>query len=121
MHGVTRLEFEYTIPVTDASQTDARSAVERPLIEKTRYRRAFGGMTWEIDGFHGDNEGLVVARWKSPPIRTRRSTARGSGAKCRSDPRLPQFQPHQYPLQKCGVPTNLILPFSIERLHLVRV
>jgi adenylate cyclase len=34
---------------------------ERPLIEKTRYREAFGGRTWEIDVFHGDNEGLVVA------------------------------------------------------------
>ena len=34
---------------------------ERPLIEKTRYREAFGGRTWDIDVFHGDNEGLVVA------------------------------------------------------------
>jgi adenylate cyclase len=34
---------------------------EKPIIEKTRYRIAFGGHTWEVDVFHGDNEGLVVA------------------------------------------------------------
>jgi adenylate cyclase len=34
---------------------------EPPLIEKTRYCEAFSGRTWEIDVFHGDNEGLVVA------------------------------------------------------------
>ena len=60
MHGVTRLEFEYAIPVSDAA-TMLDLLCERPLIEKTRYREAFGGMTWEIDVFHGDNEGLVVA------------------------------------------------------------
>jgi adenylate cyclase len=34
---------------------------ERPLIEKTRHFVAFGGKLWEIDEFHGDNAGLVVA------------------------------------------------------------
>jgi adenylate cyclase len=60
MRGVTRLEFEYAIPVSDAA-TMLDLLCERPLIEKTRYREAFGGRTWEIDVFHGDNEGLVVA------------------------------------------------------------
>ena len=60
MRGVTRLEFEYAIPVPDAA-TMLDLLCERPLIEKTRYREAFGGRTWEIDVFHGDNEGLVVA------------------------------------------------------------
>ena len=34
---------------------------ERPLIEKTRYREEFKGHWWEIDEFHGDNAGLVIA------------------------------------------------------------
>ena len=47
---------------------------ERPLIEKTRYCQSFGGKTWEIDVFHGDNAGLVVAEFeaslkKYPPIK----------------------------------------------------
>ncbi|MGB9393024.1 MAG: hypothetical protein WCB70_23965, partial [Xanthobacteraceae bacterium] len=34
---------------------------ERPLIEKTRYREEFEGHRWEVDEFHGDNSGLVIA------------------------------------------------------------
>ena len=34
---------------------------EGPLIEKTRHFVEHGGMTWEIDEFHGENAGLVVA------------------------------------------------------------
>ena len=60
MRGITRLEFEYAIPVSDAA-TMLDLLCERPLIEKTRYRESFGGRTWDIDVFHGDNEGLVVA------------------------------------------------------------
>ncbi len=59
-HGITRLEFEYTIPVADAA-TMLDLLCELPLIEKTRYRQSFGGRIWEIDVFHGDNTGLVVA------------------------------------------------------------
>ena len=59
-HGITRLEFEYAIPVADAA-TMLDLLCERPLIEKTRYRQSFGGKTWEIDVFHGDNAGIVVA------------------------------------------------------------
>jgi adenylate cyclase len=35
--GVTRLEFEYPIPINDAA-TMLQHLCERPLIEKTRYR-----------------------------------------------------------------------------------
>ena len=33
----------------------------RPLIEKIRYTLDFKGMTWEIDEFKRENEGLIVA------------------------------------------------------------
>ncbi|MGO8713107.1 MAG: CYTH domain-containing protein [Rhizomicrobium sp.] len=58
--GISRLEFEYPIPVADAAVMLDRLC-ERPLIEKTRHREMFDGRVWEIDIFHGDNEGLVVA------------------------------------------------------------
>ena len=58
--GVTRLEFEYPIPIDDAA-TMLDRLCERPLIEKTRYREEFEGHRWEIDQFHGDNSGLVIA------------------------------------------------------------
>ena len=58
--GVSRLEFEYAIPLADA-QTLLTQLCEQPLIEKTRYHVHHGQHLWEIDVFHGDNEGLVVA------------------------------------------------------------
>jgi CYTH domain-containing protein len=58
--GITRLEFEYSIPVADAAIMLERIC-ERPLIEKTRYREDFEGHCWEIDEFHGDNAGLTIA------------------------------------------------------------
>ncbi len=58
--GVSRLEFDYPIPVSDAEQILDHLCV-RPLIEKTRYFLEHAGHVWEIDVFEGDNEGLIVA------------------------------------------------------------
>jgi adenylate cyclase len=55
----SRLEYEYAIPVDEARELIALA--EGPLIEKTRHFVEHGGMTWEVDEFHGDNSGLVVA------------------------------------------------------------
>ncbi|CAL61941.1 Conserved hypothetical protein, putative adenylate cyclase [Herminiimonas arsenicoxydans] len=59
MHGITRGEWEYAIPVAEADQL--LKLCERPLIEKTRTRIVHEGMVWEVDEFFGDNFGLVVA------------------------------------------------------------
>jgi len=58
--GATRSEFEYPIPSQDARQMLDALCLE-PLLEKTRYRVDHEGHTWEVDCFHGANEGLVVA------------------------------------------------------------
>jgi CYTH domain-containing protein len=58
--GITRLEFEYEIPVGDAD-TLLTELCQAPLIEKTRYRIPIGNHTWEVDEFWGDNAGLIVA------------------------------------------------------------
>jgi adenylate cyclase len=58
--SLSRLEFEYLIPMADAVVM-LDQLCERPLIEKTRYRQTVGGHVWEIDVFHGDNDGLIVA------------------------------------------------------------
>ena len=57
--GATRAEFEYEIPIHEAEQL--LRLCEGKLIEKTRHAVACAGMTWEVDEFHGANEGLVVA------------------------------------------------------------
>lgn len=58
--GMSRDEYEYEIPPADAEEMLARMCRKR-TIEKTRYRVPFGGHTWEVDEFSGDNRGLVVA------------------------------------------------------------
>lgn len=58
--AISRSEFEYEIPVTDAEALLAESCVGHP-IDKTRYEIEHLGMTWEVDEFHGANSGLVVA------------------------------------------------------------
>jgi adenylate cyclase len=58
--SLSRLEFEYLISMADAAAM-LDQLCECPLIEKTRYQQTVGGHLWEIDVFHGDNDGLVVA------------------------------------------------------------
>src|SRR5579875_3148509 len=58
--GATRGEWEYEIPVPDAVELLDRLC-EQPQVEKTRHRIDHAGHTWEVDEFHGDNAGLVVA------------------------------------------------------------
>lgn len=57
--GIRRDEFEYAVPVEDA--TELLALCEGPLVEKIRHEREFGGHLWEIDEFLGANAGLVVA------------------------------------------------------------
>jgi adenylate cyclase len=59
-NGVSRLEFEYPIPFADAETLLAQLCAP-PLVEKTRHREEVAGKLWEIDVFHGDNAGLIVA------------------------------------------------------------
>lgn len=58
--GATRTEFEYPIPVEEATAI-INELCSGPAIDKTRYVVENGRHTWEIDIFHGENEGLVVA------------------------------------------------------------
>jgi len=55
----SRHEYEYRVPLDEARELLALAG--GPLIEKTRHFVEHGGMTWEIDEFHGQNLGLVVA------------------------------------------------------------
>lgn len=57
--GVTRLEFEYEIPLDDGEEL--LGLCQGSLIEKYRYHVVVGEKTWEVDEFLGENQGLVVA------------------------------------------------------------
>jgi CYTH domain-containing protein len=59
--GLTRIEWEKEIPAGEAQLL--LSLCEPGIIDKTRYLvpASDGRHVWEVDEFHGDNEGLLVA------------------------------------------------------------
>jgi len=60
INDMVRHEFEYPVPKRDAlHMMDIFS--DLPCINKTRHLFPWHGMTWEIDEFHGRNEGLLIA------------------------------------------------------------
>ncbi|MEE3327338.1 MAG: CYTH domain-containing protein [Myxococcota bacterium] len=57
--GLSRLEFEYEIPVEEANSLLALCG--DGIVEKSRYRIEERGAVFELDVFEGRNSGLVVA------------------------------------------------------------
>jgi len=57
--GMSRAEYEYTIPADEAAQMI--ETLCEGLILKTRHYLPMGVHLWEIDEFEGDNAGLIVA------------------------------------------------------------
>ena len=62
--GAAHPEFEYEIPLDEAMQMIM--LCEAPVIEKTRYIVMHDGNRWEVDEFHGDLQGLVIAELEVP-------------------------------------------------------
>ena len=84
--GVTRTEFEYAVPLEEAAAM-LDGLCERPLIEKTRFVIPAGGYTWEVDEFHGDNDGLTVAEVELASADEKPSLPEWVGEEVSSDPR----------------------------------
>lgn len=63
--GLSRMEFEYEIPLADAEQM-LSELCGKPLIEKHRYFYQNHDHTWEVDEFEGENQGLIVAEVELP-------------------------------------------------------
>lgn len=59
--GVSRFEWEKEIPLDEA--LELLKLAQSGIIDKTRHlvHSSDGVHVWEVDVFHGDNEGLVVA------------------------------------------------------------
>lgn len=57
--GASRMEWEKEIPLEEAKAL--LKLCEKGVIEKTRYEVKSGNHIIEIDEFHGDNEGLIMA------------------------------------------------------------
>lgn len=57
--GISRSEFEYEIPLSDAQQMIQQFTEKQ--ISKYRYELMVGKHLWEVDEFHGKLEGLILA------------------------------------------------------------
>ncbi|RHU29309.1 CYTH domain-containing protein [Parabacteroides sp. TM07-1AC] len=57
--GLSRYEFEQEVPLADAEQL--LKLCEPGAIDKVRHLVRAGKHIWEVDVFHGANEGLVMA------------------------------------------------------------
>lgn len=58
--GITRLEYEYLIPLKDANEMLERLCL-KPLIVKTRWVVRHAGSLWQVDEYHEPRNDLVVA------------------------------------------------------------
>jgi len=58
--GISRLEFEFPISKNDAEELFLHFC-QTAIIDKTRHYIDYKGHTWEVDEFHGDNHGLIIA------------------------------------------------------------
>ena len=58
--GVTRVEYEYEIPLSEANDMLDGFCL-RPLIEKVRHKIPIEDLIWEVDEFEGVNRGLIIA------------------------------------------------------------
>ena len=58
-NGFSRYEWEKELPLAEAQEL--MKLCERGMIDKVRYLVQCGKHVYEVDEFHGDNEGLVVA------------------------------------------------------------
>lgn len=57
--GISREEFEYSVPLHDG--LEIMQLAGTPVLIKRRYVISYQGYNWEVDEFHGDNEGLILA------------------------------------------------------------
>ncbi|MEO7933910.1 MAG: CYTH domain-containing protein [Chthoniobacterales bacterium] len=67
--GLSRAEFEYTIPLSDAEEMLATRCAN-PIIEKIRHRIPHGELVIELDEFLGANAGLLIAEVELPSEQT---------------------------------------------------
>lgn len=58
--GISRLEYEYEIPMHDALEM-LEKLCPVPQVHKTRHCIHIDDHIWEIDEFYDENEGLIVA------------------------------------------------------------
>jgi adenylate cyclase len=99
--GITRTEYEYEIPVADAEQMLC-DLCEHPLIEKIRHTLNVNDLTWEIDEFSGDNQGLILAEVELKDTHQPIQLPSWAGQEVSDDPRYFNAYLAKYPFCRWG-------------------
>jgi len=99
--GVSRLEYEYPIPLDDAKELLARLCMQ-PYVEKNRYEIEYEGLKWEVDEFLKENEGLIVAEVELESEQQQVELPPWVGAEVSSDSRYSNFNLVQHPYSTWG-------------------
>ena len=94
-NGLSRAEFEFPIEVSLAQ--DLLQICLPTIIEKSRHKLGWGGVTWEIDEFHGANSGLIVAEVELPQEDTAFEMPPWIGAEVSFDYRYTNSQLSEHP------------------------
>jgi CYTH domain-containing protein len=98
---ITRAEFEYPIPAEDARHL-LDHLCEGPILSKHRYRIQHEGRLWEVDEFHGANEGLVIAEIELPDEDTPFARPPWVGDEVTGDPRYFNSRLVSHPYSEWG-------------------
>ncbi|MFA6931025.1 MAG: CYTH domain-containing protein, partial [Lentisphaeria bacterium] len=95
--GITRQEFEYEIPLSDAQKL-LQEFCQNRIIEKTRYYIPYAGFTWEVDEYRGGNLGLLTAEIELPSEQTEFAKPAWLGREVSNDPRYSNESLASHPL-----------------------
>ena len=99
--GLSRSEYEYEIPVSDADEMLAQLC-QQPYIEKYRYRVEYAGMEWEVDEFLKENEGLIMAEVELESEEQQVELPVWAGEEVSHDPRYRNVNLMKHPYSKWG-------------------
>lgn len=84
--GLVRPEFEYAVPVAEATEMLARLCAGR-RVTKTRHDVLHGGLLWEVDVFEGPLAGLLIAEVELPDAAQALDLPGWAGREVTGDPR----------------------------------
>ena len=96
--ALRRNEYEYPVPLEEAMHMLDRMC-QPAIIHKTRHYLHYQGHLWEIDEFHGDNAGLVVAEIELSHEDEAFVRPQWLGAEVSDDPRYLNFALARHPFK----------------------
>ena len=103
VNGITRLEYEYEIPIQDAKDL-LELYCQESIVEKNRYIISYKSTIWEVDEFLGGNKGLVVAEVELTSEDQEYDSPEWIGEEVSTDKKYYNYNLAHHPFQKWDKP-----------------